>query len=366
MLLAHFFHTKNELLGVALSKPQAASRKPQAASRKPQAASRKLIACLSLTLLATLGVSSQANAALTDGLVAHWSFDDCTAKDNSGNGHNGVFNGDLQCVDGKAGKALSFNGFNTSISVNDDNSAFTPDDLTVLVWINPKATQVDFAGILDKSHSAKTVGNWVLQGTTHDKPNFYFGYCTAENINTNTKCSSLLGNELNVSTKVNDWNHLVFVKQGGIVTGYLNGKAISSMKSSFSDYRKTNQPLFIGAVNGWNRYFNGLIDEARIYNRALSADEVQALYSGSTTTPLEEFTNTDQNYGALEGDISEYKSVDRKLYLANVSLPNDLQLYQATCQQSGDIRFTCSKEEIKPSSATNRLSISSAYVAKYQ
>lgn len=49
---------------------------------------------------------SPAHAALTDGLVAYWSFDDCTAKDNSGNGHDGAINGGVPCVTGSKGKSV--------------------------------------------------------------------------------------------------------------------------------------------------------------------------------------------------------------------------------------------------------------------
>jgi len=55
-----------------------------------------------------------------DGLVAYWSFDNCDANDDSGNGHNGTIYGNPQCVDGEKGKAFRFDGFSDWIDVGPD------------------------------------------------------------------------------------------------------------------------------------------------------------------------------------------------------------------------------------------------------
>ncbi|MDD5215939.1 MAG: hypothetical protein PHQ03_10435 [Methylococcales bacterium] len=68
----------------------------------------KPLALLTLALLPIF--FSPANADLKDGLVAHWSFDDCRATDNSGNGHDGTLGGNPQCIEGIKGKAFSSDG----------------------------------------------------------------------------------------------------------------------------------------------------------------------------------------------------------------------------------------------------------------
>jgi len=50
-------------------------------------------------------------------LLAYWSFDNCTATDDSGNGHNGTLNGNPTCVNGKIGKALKFDGNDDDIEI---------------------------------------------------------------------------------------------------------------------------------------------------------------------------------------------------------------------------------------------------------
>ena len=72
----------------------------------------KSLSFLTLALLSSFFTT--ANADITNGLVAHWSFDDCTGKDVSGNNHDIQFGGQApQCVTGKNGKAIAFslNGF---------------------------------------------------------------------------------------------------------------------------------------------------------------------------------------------------------------------------------------------------------------
>ena len=70
-----------------------------------------------LALAIILMLSSVAHATLNDGLVAYWSFDDCTARDNSGNGNNGITNNAQNCISGISGtdKSLTFNGINDFI-----------------------------------------------------------------------------------------------------------------------------------------------------------------------------------------------------------------------------------------------------------
>lgn len=225
-----------------------------------------------IALLGALMISGVASADLNTGLVAQWSFDDCTAIDDSGNEHNGAIQGAPQCVDGVQGKALSFNGQNDFVEVQDSNGDFSPPDLTVSVWINPNEAQLDNAGIIDKSHSLNgDIGGWVLQKRGMGSGlQFYFEYCSS------SACAN--NQDQTFTTPINKWSHLVITKQGNIVSNYMNGRLLSKKTYSLSDYPKTTKPLLIGAVKSWNRYFNGSIDEPRIYSRALTTAEIQALY----------------------------------------------------------------------------------------
>ncbi|MGQ3685877.1 MAG: LamG domain-containing protein, partial [Candidatus Loosdrechtia sp.] len=78
---------------------------------------------------------------------------------------------------------------------------------------------------------------------------------------------------------LNAWHHLVGVYNGSTLKLYVNGTEVNSIAASGSLDTST-YPLRIGtrAVDPVNRYFKGSIDEVRVYNRALSEQEVQSLY----------------------------------------------------------------------------------------
>uniref|UniRef100_UPI000B3606BC LamG domain-containing protein n=1 Tax=Crenothrix polyspora TaxID=360316 RepID=UPI000B3606BC len=246
-----------------------------------------------LALLIACTVSNTANADLTTGLVAHWSFDDCTAKDNSGNGHDGTINGNPECVDGINGKAFSFNGTNSYINIPDEQSVFTPENMTISVFIKPSDNQNTTSGvpiILDKSHALSPSSAWVIEEspltyqTDSKNLSFFFGYFS---LDTGSFVQSSETQEMITTSNV--WNHLLVVKEGSNVKNYLNGVLISSVTYSGSNIKTNANPLFIGAVNaddGIRAFYTGLVDDVRIYNRALSEAEVQSLYAEDGGTAL--------------------------------------------------------------------------------
>ena len=87
------------------------------------------------TLLGALLISGTTSADLKTGLIAHWSFDDCTAKDNSGNGHDGVINGNPQCGNSIKGKTFSFDGIDDYIEIP-NSPDLNSNVITVSTWIN--------------------------------------------------------------------------------------------------------------------------------------------------------------------------------------------------------------------------------------
>ena len=73
---------------------------------------------------------------------------------------------------------------------------------------------------------------------------------------------------------LNVWTHLAVTFDGSTLRLYVNGAVVNSIAKSGSMATSSN-PLRIGGNTIWGEYFAGLIDEVRIYNRALSAAEIQ-------------------------------------------------------------------------------------------
>jgi len=192
----------------------------------------------------------------TEGLVGYWKFDEGEGivVDSSDNNNNGTLYGDTSYITGKVGSyALSFDGDEDYITfpyVNIETS------LTYSLWFKrlDNGTKVPLSFM--KTYIA----------ITDTKINYYpdpgYSYSTYSWIN-NT-----------------DWNHVVVSQSGLNVSIYLNGVVLGSTTNSL-EANTTNSYNYIGRWHqGYpTQYFNGFIDDVRIYNRALSAAEIQAIYN---------------------------------------------------------------------------------------
>ncbi len=90
-------------------------------------------------LLLDQDYTEDADEALTNiqsGLMGHWSFNDCTANDKSGNGNHGTKFGGTTCVNGVSGKAIQFDGLTGYINIPSASSLNPDRQLSISFWIN--------------------------------------------------------------------------------------------------------------------------------------------------------------------------------------------------------------------------------------
>lgn len=199
-------------------------------------------------------------ADIISGLVAYWKMDDgsgTTVKDSSGNGHDGTFVGSPIWVAGKYGGGLQGNnsGFNAAFN-------FAPTNFTVAFWIYPQV-----------------LSNWNNGIGTNGGYWNGFTICTsaAGEVYVGTDIGTRIGPVSNGIYVVNQWIHIVFTYNAGVGTLYKNGVVIAS-KSGMT------------APATWNNFgysstypLQAILDEVCIYSRALSQDDVTALYSNVIT-----------------------------------------------------------------------------------
>ena len=200
----------------------------------------------------------------TNGLVGYWNFDGQNTtstngtRDTSGNNNWGTFSGGVKPVAGISGQALSFDGVDDYVNMS--QSANLSGGGSVEAWINPKT--LSSVVIWDDSWAPDNlVGLWIAS----NKVNFY--YYTGSYLN--------IRNSLTLST--NTWYHVVATWDSGAATRkiYVNGE-LNTQEAGSQWY--VSSGMRIGTRSGADGFFNGLIDEVRIYNRALSADEVKQHY----------------------------------------------------------------------------------------
>jgi hypothetical protein len=220
----------------------------------------------STTLTASMPVNTVCptlNGTLTNGLAGYWPF--CgNANDASGNGNNGTVNGATLTADrfGNANSAYSFDGVNDYIEVTSINFG-TGNQHTVSVWVNlSSALNAGFPQhyILD---NGTTIGGFYLNTDVNETQ---FG------------CNSSYTN-LNLGS----WYHFTVVRNGNSYGLYINGQFIGNFANCSTQFL-TSVSLLIGKSNANTEYANCKIDDIGIWNRALTASEIQQLYTQGQTT----------------------------------------------------------------------------------
>lgn len=210
------------------------------------------------------------------GLVGHWKMDEASwtgaageVKDSTGNGNDGTASTGVTPVSGIFGGAGDFDGANDHIDCGSDSS-LKPQTLTVSAWINTETLASSKSRrIVDGDFSDSVRGYSLIQ-----KPDntLLFGVRNSG--------ASIGRGDSSTTMSMNKWFHVVGTYDGSKVSIYVNG-----LLEDENPYSNTitygSNPIEIGRYrahpdDGYD--FDGLIDEVRIYDRALSEKEVFDLY----------------------------------------------------------------------------------------
>ncbi|HWC29074.1 MAG TPA: LamG-like jellyroll fold domain-containing protein, partial [Dehalococcoidia bacterium] len=224
------------------------------------------------TVTATSGsVNGTASVSVTGssgpaGLVAAYGFNETsgsTVGDASGSNNNGTISGATRTASGRYGRALSFDGSNDRVNINDSASLDLTSGMTIEAWVRP-TTFSGWETVIMKERPGNLV--YALYGHSDlDRPWAEIGRSAGQ---VKTMGTAALA--------ANTWTHLAATYDGSMLRFYVNGVQVSSIATTGNIMTSTGA-LRIGGNAVWgNEYFAGLIDEVRIYNRALSAAEVQS------------------------------------------------------------------------------------------
>ena len=242
---------------------------------------------VALLLATNLMAQNVPNYVPTNGLVGYWPFNG-NANDESGNGNNGTVNGATLTPDrnGKANSAFSFDGKSNSIQVNNSNS-LNPSQISISFWIYAKKNNVcviEKGNVVNATEHGFSITHndiWHIQRGL--KTSFSTSNCS------NTESNYTWGKNDEISNNI--WNMVtVSIDLSGNIKHYLNDKLIYTLSSGVS-LGKCDSPSSTLRFGGphWNsdpEWFDGFIDDIAIYNRALTEQEITALYTGSTQSAL--------------------------------------------------------------------------------
>lgn len=214
----------------------------------------------------------QANIAnaqvIEDGLVSYWTFDEADiegkiVKDARGQ-NDGEIMGDLQIVKGKVGDALQFDGVDDQVKISSLNiSPSVCPTITLMAWIYPTST-----GQGGQKNRRFIVG--------HDNDGWDRGVLIQDDgLRVGTGNDGTDYWETGAEVKINTWQHIAVVYDAEDIKFYKDGVEYSyGSPGALGD---GNTYLLIGAYPNPDRprYFQGIIDEACVYSRALTEAEIK-------------------------------------------------------------------------------------------
>ncbi len=209
------------------------------------------------------------NTILTDGLIAYYNFENNT-QDQSGNSHDGVIGGAPQFVSGAIGNSISFDGIDDYVEVPDAIS-LTPAQISISYWLNPSTLGEGTQNTISKRNS-QNIGSYTFASVSSTTMNHWL-YVTK-------------WHKVDLSYTNNEWQHIVITYDGETIKGYKNAAAPVLNTAPSGALNDDTGVLRIGKDSELsnNRHFTGKIDEVRIYNRVLSAEEVLQLYNEPSST----------------------------------------------------------------------------------
>ena len=195
--------------------------------------------------------------------VAAYSFNagsGSTLADVSGNGRNGTISGAVWTSAGRNGGALSFDGMNDLVTVADSSSLDLTSGMTLEAWVRPTSSGL-WRTVVTKEQSGNLVYG-VFSSSDTGQPSGLVSVGPVQDVVRGP-------NALTSST----WTHLATTYDGAVLRLYVNGSQVATRNVSGA-MPNSSQPLQIGGHNVWSEWFQGQLDDLRVYNRALSASEI--------------------------------------------------------------------------------------------
>jgi hypothetical protein len=206
----------------------------------------------------------------SNGLVGYWPFNG-NANDQTPNGNNGTVNGATLTSDrfGNANSAYSFDGVNDYIQINNIVSNFGLSDFTISIWYNTQS--LNSSHLINKRYNESCGNFWEFRKE---------GFEISQDIGCTENISIL--NTQNI--QINNWCNVIIKRNGNILKYYIDGILSQTITTSIIHNINNDNNVIIGAViapiSGFLQAHNGKIDDIGMLTRALTQEEITAMYNG--------------------------------------------------------------------------------------
>ncbi len=208
------------------------------------------------------------------GLVAWWKLDERdgrTAADSSGNGHDAAVQGNptWRPAGGRVGGAIALDGDGDFLEVANESAFDFTGGVTVAAWIRAESLDKPWQAIITK-------GEWAWRLQRNEETNTLEFACSGVHVPSESAYGSLYGTR---ELKLGEWCHAAGTYDGKRMALYVDG-ALDTAQAAWGPVGVDDEPVLIGenaAEKG--RFWNGLIDDIRIYNYGLTESQVKELYN---------------------------------------------------------------------------------------
>ena len=210
-------------------------------------------------------------------LVGCWQMEEGSGSfliDATANGNDANITGSPTWVSGKDGQALDLSGTGQYAVAPDSNSLDATNAITLAAWVKPE--KVATQNILKKTMGTTTTNGYELSLSSANKVFIRFNGSTTYRVDSLTS----------YPTDGNTWMHVAATYDGTIIKVYINGVLDSSANPATTTIGVNSTNLGIGAQSDGTALYQGLLDDARIYNRALSLAEIESLAGVATSFNL--------------------------------------------------------------------------------
>lgn len=232
--------------------------------------------CIMMSIMALVWFTDTANAgAVKSGLIAYWTFDENTIEDQTvedvwGENH-GEIKGDPEVVEGQIGEALLLDGDVDCVIVSSEAQGINRDysEITLECWVYINALDDSWNRILSLDGRAAGIQNEKCAVLYYDDDDDYHAFCINTSFNE-------MESRVQEDIPTEQWLHLLGTWDGQTAKFYENGE----LKTSFETEGNLKDGTFGVGIGDRGDAFGGdtiqgMIDEVRIYERALSETEAK-------------------------------------------------------------------------------------------
>jgi len=207
-------------------------------------------------------------------LVGYWPMDEgsgMATADVSGENNGGTITGAIRAATTscKIGRCLDFDGVNDYVDFGAGSSIDLADTLTATIWFKGDTVLDNFSNFLNKTQ-VNVVG-WGVEVIS-----------TGPNIKARIDTSAGFNQQFTIGSAIdNTWHHVALVLDSGNIRAYLDAVETVDTTYTVGAGLSTGDPLRSGNRSDNTNFFHGALDDARIYNRALSEGEIKAIFNAT-------------------------------------------------------------------------------------